>query len=189
MIDTERQALPGGSQVFGNIVIGGYSLGAMLAQGVLEKWDKSAALGGVFLAAGYKVYDSTSEYNSSNYAVIKQTPLIVWHGNQDSVFNYDTRKTDFNDNLKGIIYSGSEANCKMVSQYGAGHGLSPSTNLMIQFFADPTMVTSLTSNFLTAESGGKSGGTDTKKDGTWDKDADGAQFLKIGGTMAMISIV
>ena len=71
MIDTERQALPGGSQVFGNIVIGGYSLGAMLAQGVLEKWDKSAALGGVFLAAGYKVYDSTSEYNSSNYAVIR----------------------------------------------------------------------------------------------------------------------
>lgn len=88
----------------------------MLATGILNKWNKGTKLGGVMEVSGFATYESAN-FNTGNYAVIKTIPYIIWHGTTDTIFNIDTRKTDFETNIKGKIYAGATANCKFVSQW------------------------------------------------------------------------
>ena len=184
-LDTERQNLPGGQQVFGNMIIGGYSLGGMMVSAILDRWDKNAALGGVLELSGFAPLEHAN-FNTGNYAVMKTIPYLIWHGNQDSVFNTDTRKTDFNDNIKGKIYAGSTANCKFVTQYLGGHTYAISSNLLTAFFTNPSStVTGLTSNFIPHSTA--SAKTYSKTEDK--KEAVGAVYLNLGFAAAIGTIV
>ena len=103
----------------------------MVSLATLISWKGDKPLGGVVGLSGLQCLDEPADINLD---VIRQTPLFLYHGENDVTLKFENAEKSF-EYLKETIYCGEHSkNYCYQSEKGLAHGVSPNELQMMKMF-------------------------------------------------------